>query len=257
MKANEILRADSVTKRYGGVTAVHNVNLLVERGELVGLVGPNGAGKTTFFNALSGVAPPTEGVVRFKENDITNLPVHAIARMGMSRTFQNLRLFPALTVRDNVTIGAIGGAGASVRAALSRSPRRFEAQLEKTESLIQELGLSPQADQLAANLSYGGKKMLEIARALASSPELLLLDEPAAGLNDVETGKLGDLLVRLCAGGLTIVLVEHHMGLVSRICQKVAVLETGRLLASGPCREVMSDPAVVAAYLGPQGASDA
>jgi branched-chain amino acid transport system ATP-binding protein len=249
-----LLSVREVTRRYGGVTAVDGVSLDVREGELVGLVGPNGAGKTTLFNAISGVAPPSDGRVLFRGQDLRGLAVHRIARLGMSRTFQNLRLFPALSVRDNVAIGAIGRAGASLRRSLLRAGSGGAA--AQADAILARLDLAAHADRPAANLSYGGRKLLEIARALACEPTLLLLDEPAAGLNHTETARLGELLAGLCADGLTIVLVEHDMALVGSTCSRVAVLESGRLIADGSPARVMRDPAVVAAYLG-TGAADA
>ena len=244
-----LLELRELTCRFGGLTAVDRVATVVRRGELVGLIGPNGAGKTTLFNLVSGVTRPTAGEVWFEGRRIDGLPPFQVARLGIGRTFQNLRIFPNMTVADNVSVGAVRGFGLS--AAFTRAGReQSRAIAERSAAMLQKVGLQGLADELAANLSYGKRKMLEIARALAGEPRLLILDEPAAGLNETETRELSDFIERLRAEGLTILLVEHDMGLVMRICTRVVVLASGRKIADAAPDVVRRDPAVLDAYLG-------
>ncbi len=245
-----MLAVDAVTRRFGGLTAVDNVTTRVDAGELVGLIGPNGAGKTTLFNLISGVTPPSSGSVSFRGRTITGLKPFEVARLGIGRTFQNLRIFPNMTVFDNVSVGAIGCAPNRMRDAVMGGGAIAARIGEDSMRMLEQVGLARAADELAANLSYGRRKMLEIARALAGHPSLLILDEPAAGLNDTETADLARFITALRDEGLTILLVEHDMSLVMRICTRVIVLASGRKIADASAAEVQRDPAVIDAYLG-------
>ena len=232
--------------------AVDGVDLRVEQGELLGIIGPNGAGKTTLFNLITGFARPTAGRIRLRGRRIDRMPAHRIARLGVCRTFQNLRLSPGSTVFDNASAGAIGAVGfAPWRAVLPGvGARRSRAIAARTWAALERVNLAARAGAEAGSLSYGQRKYLEIARALATEPELLILDEPAAGLNETETAVLAAFIVALNRGGTTVLLVEHDMGLVMGTCRRVVVLAAGRKIADGTPEAVRADSAVQLAYLG-------
>ena len=247
-----LLNVEGLSKHFSGLRAVDDVSFGVRAGELLGLIGPNGAGKTTLFNCVAGAMAPTAGSVTFDGHAIGGLDSISIARRGLARTYQNLRVFPDMTVFDNVSAGAIGRIGTTLWAAILPvlARRRDEEIAEATLRALELFDLMSYADQPAGNLSYGQKKNLEMARALAMRPKLLMLDEPAAGLNDTETAELAKRVVQLREAGLTIIVVEHDMPMIMRISDRIVVLESGRLIANGTPAEVRSDAAVRTAYLG-------
>ena len=247
---SSLLELRGVSKGFGGVLAVDDISFSIAQGELVGLIGPNGAGKTTVFNLVSGVHPLSGGEVFFCGERISGSGPTWIARRGIARTFQNIRLFRSLTVLDHVLVAQICHATSAL---VQFSPFATGAEVERRHQAMETLaavGLAQRRDELAVHLPYGGQRRLEIARALATSPKLLLLDEPAAGLNDTETEELRTMLDALRARGYTILLVEHDMQLVMRLCSRILVLNFGRLIASGTPPEVRANQEVIDAYLG-------
>ena len=239
---------------FGGLRAVDDFEVSIRKGQLYGLIGPNGAGKTTVFNLLTGVYQPNEGIIKLDGNDITGLKTIEINKAGIARTFQNIRLFKDLTVLDNVKVGLHNHYKYSTFEGILRLPRYFKmekAMDERAMELLKVFELDGEANYLAANLPYGKQRKLEIARALATKPKLLLLDEPAAGMNPNETMELMDT-IRFVRDNfdMTILLIEHDMKLVSGICEELTVLNFGRILAQGKTSEVLNDPQVITAYLG-------
>ncbi len=249
-----LLSVRHLSKAFVGVRAVQDFSLEVQPGEVVGLIGPNGAGKSTIINLVSGFHQPTGGEVRFRGQTITGANPDAIARLGMVRTFQHIRLFPSLTVRQNLEAAAQSRSAVSLLDALLRTPRYHGAMAgmeRKADELLRLFEIADVHDRLAATLPYGHQRRVEIVRALAAEPVLLLLDEPAAGMNDVEAATLADFLGAVAAGqGLAIVLIEHHLDMVMRLCQRVVVLDHGATLAAGTPDEVTRHPDVIRAYLG-------
>lgn len=249
-----ILEVNNLSISFGGLRAVDDFNITINEGELYGLIGPNGAGKTTAFNLLTGVYKPNEGIIRLDGKDITGLKTIDINKAGIARTFQNIRLFKDLTVLDNVKVGLHNTHEYSTIAAILRLPsyRRVEKQMnEKAMSLLKVFDLEKSAGLKASQLPYGKQRKLEIARALATNPKLLLLDEPAAGMNPNETKELMDTISFIRKEfNMTILLIEHDMKLVSGICERLTVLNFGRVLAEGSTSEVLNNPEVITAYLG-------
>src|SRR5438874_6146126 len=254
--ADNILELTDLTKRFGGLVAVDNVSLNIKRGEVFALIGPNGAGKTTLFNNVTGLFQPTSGRVVFDGRDITGFKPHQVARWGIARTFQNIRLFDYMTCLDNVRVGRHVRMKATVFDSLFKLPRERREEERVTEEAMEFLrfvGIAKHADQYARNLAYGQQRRLEIARALATDPKLLLLDEPAAGFTPQEKVQLMKLVEKIVADGVTVFLIEHDMRVVMSISKRICVLDHGEEIALGPPDVVRSNQRVIEAYLGSQG----
>ena len=248
-----LLSVDNCTKRFGGLLANENISFEVDEGALFAVIGPNGAGKTTLFNTISGTFPPTSGEIAFAGERISSLPQATIAQRGLIRTYQLVQLFKDMTVAENVMVGFHRVSRGGIVSALLRPPaiRAQERELaRRTSEILDFVGLSARANVRAESLPYGEHRLLEVARALAASPRLLLLDEPAAGLNPEETDALARTIERINATGVTVILIEHDMGLVMRIAQRIVVLDFGRKIAEGTPDQIRAHPDVIAAYLG-------
>ncbi|MBV9515017.1 MAG: ABC transporter ATP-binding protein [Mycobacteriaceae bacterium] len=252
-EGENLLETRDLTVRFGGLVALDSVTFSIRRGDILGLIGPNGAGKTTCFNAITGVYRPAGGTVIFDGEPLGRIKRHQITRRGIARTFQNIRLWGEMTALENVVVGTDARHRSSVPAAIVRSPRHRREErdaIERAAALLQFVGIAHRGEEKAKNLPYGDQRRLEIARALATEPKLLCLDEPAAGFNQAEKAALIELINRIRDDGYTVLLIEHDMRLVMGVTDRIVVLEFGRKIAEGVPSQIRDDPAVIAAYLG-------
>lgn len=252
--SDTLLELKQVTRRFGGLVALSKVEMQVPQGEIVGLIGPNGAGKTTLINNISGLDHPTSGEIYFAGQPIHNAPPHRITQLGIARTYQNIRLFYEMTAHENLLIGQHSKGKATLLEAITVFAPRYRTEekmlRDRADELLQQFDLTHVRDTKAGNLSYGDQRRLEMARAIAAQPELILLDEPTAGMNPTETHQLGEQILRLRESGITVLVIEHDMSLIQQVCDHIYVLNFGQMLAYGTPNEVRQNPVVIEAYLG-------